>query len=731
MLRTSRVFDASTALSRRWRALRWLLLLVVWTAQVSARAPKNSTESDKPTPSYAGAAESAAKLSITRHRLDNGLRVVLNEDHSAPTVAICVTYDVGGRNEEFGQSGFAHLFEHLMFQGSRNVEKGQHFEEISARGGRANGTTNKDRTNYFQVLPSHELALGLWLEADRMRSLALTKANFDNQRAVVLEEFRLRYSNRVYALGRLRLHQLVFQNYWPYEHPVIGFMEDLEAAELDWARDFHHAYYAPNNAVLSIAGDFDSAQALELVGRYFGKAEAQPNVPEFRQPERMPYQSSERLSVMVDESAKTPGVFYGWRIPPSLTREHRALELAAEVLAGGDSSPLNRTLVLEKASALHVGAWATRYRGPSAFVVFIEVAPQSSVDTAQMFLDESIKHLRVAGPGADELAKAKARLKLDTLSALQTNQTRAIRLGEFEVFTSDATRLEAELSAYDDISNAEVRAAVGKYLPDTKRSVVEVYPPGWVRDIGPPVITKTYIVKKGETLSGIAVRYGMSTTELAKQNGINPKTHVRVGQRLLVTARAGKGTGPQATHTVKKGDTLIGIAKKYGVSADDIAKANRTNTSRVLMPGQELVIPRRSKRAGSNGSSASSKSEEPTYRVRKGDTLGGVALRLGVSVAELAKANGFGPKKHLVAGQRLKLPAGAKLPSNKKSKAKASTKRAKKKKPERTYTVKKGDTLSGIASRHGVSARAIAARNGFNIKKAIRPGQKLIIPNKK
>ncbi len=724
MLLISQLFALVSPKQRRGLAA-WLLLCA-WVSEPKAQTePAESPETTTvPASSYAGN-EGTGRLRVTRHRLNNGLRVVLNEDHSAPSVSVCMTYDVGARNEELGRSGFAHLFEHLMFQGSRNVEKGQHFEEIVSRGGRANGTTNKDRTNYFQVLPSHELALGLWLEADRMRSLALTRKNFENQRKVVLEEYRQRYSNRVYSLGRVRLHQLVYQNYWPYEHPVIGFMEDLDQAELEWARDFHNSYYAPNNAVLSISGDFDPKQALGLIGQYFGAAKPQPNIPEFREPARLPFQSSERLSVMVDESAKTPGVFYGWRVPAARTGEHRVLEVVAEILAGGDSSRLPQALVFDKASARRVAAWVSRRRGPSAFHVFLEVAPQSSVDTAQMSLQEALKNLRVVGPTSAELAKAKARLKLETLNALQTNQERAIRLGEYEVYYNDATLLEEELTAYDEVSVAEIRAVVSKYLIDTKRSVVEVYPPGWVRDIGPPVITTTHIVKKGETLSGIAVRYGMTTIELAKQNGINKKTHVRIGQRLLVTKRAGKGTRPQATYKVKKGDTLIGIAKKYGVTADAIASANRTNTKTVLMPGQELVIPRKSSSGGS-----SSEPEERLYRVKKGDTLGGVALRLGVSTAALAKANGIGTKKHLVAGQTLKLPKGAKLPGASKKSKKNKKAPTQPKKKERTYTVKKGDTLSGIASRHGVSARAIAARNGFNVKKSIRPGQKLIIPDK-
>jgi predicted Zn-dependent peptidase/LysM repeat protein len=693
----------------------------------------------------AGTAASAASLGerptlqLTRHRLANGLRVVLNEDHSAPTVAVAVTYDVGARNEELGRSGFAHLFEHLMFQGSSNVDKGQHFQLLAARGGRSNGTTNKDRTNYYEVLPAHELELALWLEADRMRSLALNRKNFENQRDVVLEEYRLRYSSRVYALGRLRLHQLVFQNYWAYEHPVIGFMEDLENAEYEWVRDFHQRYYAPNNAVLSVVGDFDPTQAMKMIERHFGRAEARANIPEFVEPARLPHQSSERLSVIVDHSAKTPGVYFGWRIPPARTAEHRALEVAAETMAGGDSSRLHRALVIDKASASRVSAWASPYRGPSAFQIFIQVAAQSSVDAAQTWLDAELTRLRVVGPTDAELIKAKARLKTRKLLALESTKERAIKLGEAEVFWGDAGTLNEEFDAYDGVTIAAIRAAASKYLIDTKRSIVEIYPPGWVRDIGPPIITRTHIVKKGETLSGIAVRYATTTDALAKQNGIKRTTHVRIGQRLLVTVKAGSGAKSETTYTVKKGDTLIGIAKKFKVSADDIAKANRTNTKQLLMPDQKLVIPRGGKTkndakgAKSDGDADGGQSAPPgrTHTVRKGDTLSGIAVKYGVSATAIAKLNRFSTKKRLLPGQKLAIPAAAPSESSKsgsKTPAKAAPSPPQPK-PERTYTVKKGDTLSGIAHKYGLSSRDIAKRNGLSVKKSIRPGQKLTIPN--
>src|SRR3954469_3574095 len=186
----------------------------------------------------------------------------MNVDRTSPTVAVAMTYDVGARNEERGRSGFAHLFEHMMFEGSANVPKGEHFRLVSAHGGNLNGTTSSDRTNYFEMLPASELPLALWLEADRMKSLNVSEENFENQRKVVQEEYRMRVSNAAYAPSNIRLDELIYQGYWPYEHAPIGSMPDLDAAQLDWVRDFHAHHYGPNNAVLTVSGDIDPAEAM-------------------------------------------------------------------------------------------------------------------------------------------------------------------------------------------------------------------------------------------------------------------------------------------------------------------------------------------------------------------------------------------------------------------------------------------------------------------------------------
>lgn len=600
--------------------------------------------------------------SIERYTLANGMRVVLNPIPDHPTVGVCMTYRVGSADEVEGQSGYAHLFEHLMFQGTRNVASGDHFRLLAERGGRANATTTQDQTSYYTDLPSGQLALALWLEADRQQRLSLARSGFESQRDVVLEEYRKRYTNRAYRKGLLRLHELVFQRYWPYEHPTIGYRREVVAAEFDWAKQFYEEYYGPNNAVLSIAGGFDPTEARALIEQYFAPASVRPR-PESDLPHVLPRQTSERLSVIVDHNAKRPGVFYGWRIPEARTPENRALVLAARILAGGETGLLKRELVLEGALANRVSSFTSGHRGPDAFNVFVQLASRATVDAMQKRFEQVLNRLRIQGPSDDQVERARQAIKQEWLTDMQRARNRARALGKLEALWGDATEIGDEMTAYDDITRSDVRAAAAKYLIDTKRSIVEVYPPGWVRDIGPPIITKTYIVEPGDNLTRIAARYGTTPEAIAKQNGFGVNKRIVVGQRLLVTTSPSKIV-KQRVHTVKKGDTLIGIGKKYGVSAKDIASANGFATTKSIRPGQELRIPTASKTNASKGTTRAGKGQAAkpalrTYVVRAGDSLSVIARRHGVSVKALTAANNISEKKPIRPGQKLTIPESA------------------------------------------------------------------------
>jgi zinc protease len=445
-----------------------LAVFAVPAAAVPPKAPKATA------PKAAARAPVQLSIPLQRFTLDNGLRVVINVDHTSPTVAVVVTYDVGSRDEERGRSGFAHLFEHMMFQGSKNVPKGEHFKLVSSHGGSLNGTTNGDRTNYFEVLPASELALGLWLEADRMKALDVSQDNFENQRKVVQEEYRMRYSNAPYGLSHVKLSELIFQGYFPYEHPTIGSMADLDAAQIDWVRAFHAAHYGPNTAALTIAGDVDAAEATKLVHQYFDGVPRIQAAPFVEPP--LPEQTSPRTAVHKDEIARTPGVLYGWPVPNARHADTPALEVAASLLGDGESSRLHLLLVRDKALARRASASLRDGRGPGSLRIDAALSEGASVAEVERLIEAEVKQLGERGPSDAELAKAQRLAESGLVLGLQANVARARVLGEMELFWGDAGLLEKELGRYLAVTKDDVKRVVQKYLVTTRRSLVETVP---------------------------------------------------------------------------------------------------------------------------------------------------------------------------------------------------------------------------------------------------------------
>jgi predicted Zn-dependent peptidase len=412
--------------------------------------------------------------SIERLTIENGLRLVLAPDNGAKTVAVSVTYGVGSRDEGPGQSGFAHLFEHMMFQGSQHVAKGQHFTLISERGGSLNGTTSADRTNYFEVLPSSELALAMWLEADRMRALAVNADNFENQRAVVKEEYRMRYENAPYMTGLIRLGELVFAEYPPYTRPTIGSMKDLDAAKLEWVKAFYDSHYAPKNAVLTVSGDFDRDEAVQLARQYFGSID-KPVAARAALPD-LPAQVTPRKDVVRDANAKTPAFFFGFAIPRSRSAEHYALEMAVALLSDGESSRLERLLVRDRALAQRVSAWTRDYVGADELAIQVVLTEKAQLEQVQKLVEGELEKLAKQPAPEAELAKVKRRIRSSFVFGLQTNLSRATRLGEYESYYGDARLLSTELSHYQAVTAEQIQAAVKKYLGPARRQLVEVLP---------------------------------------------------------------------------------------------------------------------------------------------------------------------------------------------------------------------------------------------------------------
>jgi predicted Zn-dependent peptidase len=452
-------------------ALLPLLGALTFSLPAAAATPRPQTGS-APDPAVA----SLERLgdAVQRLTLKNGLRIVLNPDHTAPTVAVAVTYGVGSSSEVIGRTGFAHLFEHMMFQGSKHAKKGEHFQLISDRGGSLNGTTNSDRTNYYEVLPSNELELALWLEADRMRSLAVTPENFENQRAVVEEEYRMRVQNQAYVPGIMRLGELVFGSYAPYAHDTIGSMSDLDAAKFEWVKDFHDRHYAPDDAVLTVAGDFDPQRALALIQSYFEPAARAGTASLVFPP--MPANPSTGRDTVEDHNARTPGVVFGFMIPPSRAPDHYALELAGTLLANGESSRLYEQLVHDRATAESVSAWTEDHRGPDQFSVMAVLTQKGKLPEVEAAIEAQLTRLRDTPPTEQELEKAKRQLRASFVFGLQTNMGRAIQLGEFETNFGDARLLAHELARYLAVTPKDVQAAAQRWLTPERASRVEILP---------------------------------------------------------------------------------------------------------------------------------------------------------------------------------------------------------------------------------------------------------------
>ena len=435
-----------------------------------------------PLPASAAAPEEIQKLAAPAKSIEvpfrvftlkNGLKVILSEDHAAPTYSICVTYNVGSRDERPGRTGFAHLFEHMMFQGSANVGKGEHFILIQTNGGSANGTTNADRTNYFETLPANQLELGLFLESDRMRALNISQVNFENQRQTVQEERRQSVDNRPYGKTNEAILDAAYDTF-AYKHSTIGSMEDLDRATVNDAAEFFKRHYAPNNAVLSLVGDFRTEAALALIRKYFENIPAQssPAAPDMAEPE----QKAERRRTIEDPFAETPRIDIVYKIPPGNTPDWYALDVLGDVLASGASSRLYQKFVKEKELAVDVSAGPEERRGPSLFQVSVSARSGESLQEIERLVYEEIERIKSLPVAAWELEKIRMQSRRNRAQALYSTRTRANRLGHYAVYYNDANLIntvEAKIVAvdYDDL-----RHVTATYLKETNRTVMITMP---------------------------------------------------------------------------------------------------------------------------------------------------------------------------------------------------------------------------------------------------------------
>jgi predicted Zn-dependent peptidase len=418
-------------------------------------------------------------VGFTDSRLANGLRLIISEDHLAPVVAVNVWYGVGSKHEQPGKTGFAHLFEHVMFQGSAHVGKAEHMALIQAAGGTLNGTTWLERTNYFETMPSHQVEIALWLEADRMGTLldALSQENLDNQREVVKNEKRWSYDNRPYGSFSEKLLAAIFPDGHPYHHSTIGSMEDLDAASLDDVKAFFRLHYAPNNAVLSIAGDVDPKQITAWVEKYFGAIPANPNLPVALPDMTVPPTLGGEIREVVPDRVPLPRIHWGFRGPVFGDPRLDALDLAGQILAGGKGSRLHRRLVRDEQLAQDVAFFSMGLvAGASVTAGFATARPGVDLVQLETAFWEELQKMTREPVSDDELARAKALTEADELGALQQVAEKADRLSMYATLFDDPGMINSILPRYLSTTAEQIQAVCRDVFVEDNRLVLTYLP---------------------------------------------------------------------------------------------------------------------------------------------------------------------------------------------------------------------------------------------------------------
>ncbi|HUE86348.1 MAG TPA: pitrilysin family protein [Vicinamibacterales bacterium] len=441
-----------------------LLAVVAWVA---------------PWPAVSGATDvRPPKLTYERMQLPNGLTVLLHQDRSTPIAHVQLWYHVGSKDERPGRTGFAHLFEHMMFKGSKNVEPEQHTSMVSSVGGRANAYTTEDATVYWQTVPAQYLPLVLWMEADRMATLRIDDATFRNEREVVKEERRMRIENQPYG----RLNEILFEQAFtthPYRHPVIGSMQDLEAATIEDVRDFYRTYYVPSNCTIVIAGDFEIPQAKELVERFLARVPpgAKP-VPRDIPREPIP---TEEKRVTVTEPWPLPAVVVAYHITYDGHPDAYPLHIVSKVLSDGQSSRIYRKLVYETGLALTAFGGGNIIEHPNLFFAVAIVNPGQSPAVVEKALIAELDKLKAEPITDRELQRAKNQFARDYILGRESLQDKATHLAHAEVIHSDVTTADGEFDIFQSITLADVQRVAKTYFTPERRVVLHVMPKGGVQ----------------------------------------------------------------------------------------------------------------------------------------------------------------------------------------------------------------------------------------------------------
>ncbi|MDX5448748.1 MAG: insulinase family protein [Bacteroidota bacterium] len=412
------------------------------------------------------------RIEFEEYDLDNGLHVILHQDKSTPIVAISVLYHVGSKNEDPGKTGFAHFFEHLLFEGSENIGRGEYMSLVQSNGGALNANTTNDRTFYYEILPSNQLELGLWMESERMLHAKIDQVGVDTQREVVKEERRQRYENRPYGSFLEKMFMYSFPEY-VYEWTPIGSMEDLNSAKLEDFLDFYKRFYSPNNATLSIAGDIDIEKTKELIAKYFADI---PKGPEVVQPTMDPKPLAAEKREVVPDNVQLPGLFIGYRVPKETNDDAYALQMLSRVLSDGQSSRLYKKMVDQDQSAVQVAAFNYGLENAGLFITVAIANMGKDIDSLEATINQEIERIKTELISEKEYEKVLNSLENDFVTSNSRMAGIAESLANYHVYYGNTNLINTEIERYRKVSREDIQRVAKEYLNKDNR-VVLIYVP--------------------------------------------------------------------------------------------------------------------------------------------------------------------------------------------------------------------------------------------------------------
>jgi predicted Zn-dependent peptidase len=417
---------------------------------------------------------SAQEVAFEEYDLDNGLHVILHQDNSAPVVTTSVMYHVGGKDRTQGRTGFAHFFEHLLFEGTKNIERGKWFEIVSSNGGKNNANTSQDRTYYYEVFPSNNLQLGLWMESERMLHPVIDQKGVDTQQEVVKEEKRLRYDNSPYGSFLIVLGKNLFEKH-PYKDPNIGYMKDLDASTLEDVKAYNKKYYVPNNAVLVVAGDIDIPKTKKMVEDYFGPIPRGADI--VRDYPREEPITEQRVATAYDANIQIPAIGLAYRTPGFKQRDAYVLDMISTYLSDGKSSKLYKKMVDEQKQALQVGAFNIGQEDYGMYLVFALPVGETSLDVLQGEMEEEVAKVRSELISERDYQKLQNKFENDFVNSNSSVEGIANSLARYHLLYGDTNLINKEIDIYRSITREEIKEVADKYLKPNQ-SVIINYLPG-------------------------------------------------------------------------------------------------------------------------------------------------------------------------------------------------------------------------------------------------------------